>query len=143
MAYCTYTDLVERFGAPELSQLTNNTGDCPRVQSAIADASSQIDAYLANRYTLPLLPPIPVILKRCACDLARYALWDLQADEIVRARYDDAIALLKSMASGSMRLEVVAATEPTQTLVKFSQDDRDAWRNIRKQQAGYASSRFW
>ena len=142
MSYCTYLDLVERFGALELDQLTNHAGDCPAIQSAIADASSEIDVYLAGRYTLPLTPPIPVVLKRCACDIARYHLWDTQTTDHIRERYLDAVALLKSAANGDVILEVASYVEPTPNLVKFSQAGRNRWQ---QQQVGegYESSRFW
>ena len=144
MNYCTYTDLVERYGPIELDQLTNHAGDCPAIQSAITDASSEIDVYLAGRYVLPLLPPIPVVLKRCACDIARYYLWDLQTTDQIRERYQDAITMLKGMASGDVILEVAVAAEPTPNMVKFSQSDHNTWSNSRYSYGGrHESSIVW
>jgi phage gp36-like protein len=139
MNYCSYTDLVERFGSLELDQLTNHSGDCPAIQSAIADAASEIDSYVGRRYTLPLNIPIPVILRRCACDIARYYLWDLQVMPPILARYQDAIATLKSIAQGSIVLEVAPTIEPTRDMVQFIQEDRNVWQRERK----YASPRLW
>ena len=140
MAYCTYIDLAERFGALELDQLTNHVGDCPAIQSAINDASSEIDLYLAGRYVLPLLPPIPVALKRCACDIVRYYLWDTQTTDHIRGRYLDAVALLKSAASGDVILEVTVPPEPTTVMVKFSQEDRNVWQ---QRSRNYEPPRLW
>ena len=127
MNYASYTDLVERYGPLELDQLTNHAGDCPKIQSAIADASSEIDVFLAGRYILPLTPPIPIALKRCACDIARYYLWDTQTTDHIRERYQDAMKLLQSFGDGSAVLEVTAPPEPTSSLVKFSQESRSVW----------------
>ena len=142
MLYCSYTDLVERFGPLELDQLTNHAGDCPKIQSAIADASSEIDVFLAGRYLLPLTPPIPIALKRCACDIARYYLWDTQTTDHVRERHQDAMSLLQSFGNGSAVLEVAVPPEPTSSLVKFSQEDRNAWQRGRNR-SGYESPSFW
>ena len=116
MAYCTYIDLAERFGALELDQLTNHVGDCPAIQSAINDASSEIDLYLAGRYVLPLLPPIPVALKRCACDIVRYYLWDTQTTDHIRGRYLDAVAqrLAGDDSPGGRSLRTVGGGESSQ-----------------------------
>ena len=143
MNYCTYVDLVERYGPIELDQLTNHAGDCPAIQSAITDASSEIDVYLAGRYVLPLLPPIPIVLKRCACDIARYYLWDLQTTDQIRERYQDAIALLKGMANGDVILEVAVAAEPTPNMVKFSQDNRNVWQQSRRYGGNHESPLLW
>jgi phage gp36-like protein len=128
MAYCEYTDLVERFGVQELDQLTEHAGDCPAIQSAIGDAGAEIDAYLANRYTVPLTSPVPFVIRRCACDIARYFLWDTQSTEHVRERYTDAIALLKSVANGSLDLgvspNVIASTAMS---VAFESANQSAW----------------
>ena len=140
--YCTYTDLVERFGPLELDQLTNHAGDCPKIQSAIADASSEIDVYLASRYILPLTPPIPIALKRCACDIARYYLWDTQTTDHVRERHQDAMGLLKSLGSGDAVLEVAVPPEPTSSLVKFSQENRNVWQQ-NWDNYGCKSSSIW
>jgi phage gp36-like protein len=102
MSYCTYTDLVERFGAKELSQLTNMNGPCPAIDGAIDDATAEIDGYLSSRYSLPITGQIPALLKRCACEMARYFLWDDNATDHVRQRYEDAIGILQGIANGTI-----------------------------------------
>ena len=122
MSYCTYTDLVERFGVVEISQLTSQQGPCPAVFSAIADAEAQIDCYVAKRYALPLATPVPDAIKRCACELARYFLWDDKSTDHVRMRYEDAITLLQGIAAGTVLLSVaeISTNNPSVRTVRFS-----------------------
>lgn len=107
MGYATQADMVERFGQDELAQRTNreggNTIDAAVLARALADADAEIDAHLAVRYSLPL-PVVPPVLTRLAADVARYRLFDDGVPETVRLRYQDAVALLRRMAAGEVRL---------------------------------------
>ena len=107
MSYATQSDMTERFGAVELAQLSDRVNgtviDVAVVARALADADAEIDAYLARRYQLPLASTPPVLV-RMACDIARYRLYDEAVTEAVRVRYNDAVALLKRMASGEVEL---------------------------------------
>jgi phage gp36-like protein len=51
--YCTQIDIEERFGQPELSQLTDRTRsgvvDVTAVARAIADASAEVDGYTSGK----------------------------------------------------------------------------------------------
>jgi len=111
MTYATQADLTDRFGATELAQRTDRTNgttiDTVVLGRALADADSEIDGYLATRYTLPLASTPPV-LNRLACDMARYRLYDDGVPETVRVRYQDAVGLLKRMASGEVQLAGIA-----------------------------------
>jgi phage gp36-like protein len=111
MPYATQADLEERFGADELTQLTDrvNAGvpDASIVARALADADAEIDGYLASRYALPLAA-VPPVLARIACDIARYRLWEDRASEEVRLRYEDARRLLESIARGQVSLGLPA-----------------------------------
>lgn len=112
MTYATQTDLIERFGELELAQRTNRvdgaTIDTVVLGRALADADAEIDSYLATRYTLPLSSTPPVV-NRLACDITRYRLFDDGVPETVRVRYQDAVSVLKRLASGDMLLEGMAA----------------------------------
>ncbi|WP_374355561.1 gp436 family protein [Chitinimonas sp.] len=109
MNYATQQDLIDRFGADELLQLTdrNNVGqiDAVAVNRALGDADAEINGYLAGRYTLPLAT-VPAIVQRVACDLALYQLYGNRVTDPVRQRYVDAVGLLKSIGSGSVQLGV-------------------------------------
>jgi|SRR5690554_2651109 len=105
--YCTQADMQARFGENELVQLTDRertgsvNGDV--LDTAIADASAEIDGYLAGRYSLPL-PVVPSALTLYACDIARYRLYEDGAYEQVIERYKIAVAYLRDLAQGKILL---------------------------------------
>ncbi len=111
MGYAVQQDLVDRFGDAELKQLTDRvngaTIDATVVAAALADADAEIDSYLVQRYTLPL-SVTPDVLKRVACEVARYRLYSNQsaeASETVRNNYKDAVAWLRDVAAGRANLD--------------------------------------
>lgn len=112
MTYATQADLADRFGEPELAQRTDRTNgtviDTVVLGRAQADADAEIDSYLATRYTLPLAST-PVVITRLACDITRYRLYDDGVSETVRVRYQDAVSLLKRLASGEVQLAGMAS----------------------------------
>ena len=107
MTYAAQSDLTDRFGATELAQLTDrvngNVIDTTVLNRALNDADAEIDSYLAARYALPL-SSTPVVLVRMAADIARYRLYDDRVTDTVRQRYEDAVSLLKRMATGDVAL---------------------------------------
>jgi len=107
MPYATQADLEARFGIDELTQLTDRAGagvpDATIVARALSDAAAEIDSYLASRYALPL-SPVPTLLVRIACDIARYRLWEDRASDEVRRRYEDNVRLLEGIAKGVLSL---------------------------------------
>lgn len=115
MPYATQADLETRFGAAEILQLSDRDGaggaDPGVVEAALAAAAVEIDGYLAVRYALPLAA-VPDLVREIACDLARYRLWKDQAPERVRQAQEDAVAQLKRLSAGVMRLTGAAGTEP-------------------------------
>ena len=109
MTYATQQDLVDRFGEPELIQLTDRA-DPPAdainatvVGKALADADAEINGYLSTRYTLPL-SPVPTVLARMAADMARYYLYEDRVTEQVKARYDTAVKFLSNVSKGMVTL---------------------------------------
>lgn len=105
--YCSAQDLLDRFGERELIDLTDRSGSGAIneivVDLAIADASAQIDAYLAGRYSLPIAH-VPAVLVRVAADLVRYQLYGDQCPEPIRQRQQDALKFLDAIASGKVQL---------------------------------------
>lgn len=112
MPYATQQDLVDRFGADELVQLTNRAGgatiDAAVVAKALADADALIDPYLAGRYAVPISPAPPLLVKLCA-DVARFFLHGKAASESVRQAYDDALKMLAEISRGLASLPGAAA----------------------------------
>ena len=112
MSYTTLALLEERFGTDELIQRSDKyppyTGAVVTtvIDRAIADADAEIDGYVGARYTLPLPLPTPPVLVPIACDIARYRLYDDAVPDVVRQRYEDAIARLRDIAAGRLSLGV-------------------------------------
>jgi phage gp36-like protein len=127
MSYATLPDMIGRFGEEELIRLTDRDRTAGAVvedvlDRALADADGEINGYLAVRYALPL-PSVPVMLVQIACDIARYYLYDDQATEQVRQRYEDAISRLKGIVKGLVNLALPAPESTVEDdLVEFSSD---------------------
>lgn len=122
MKYAVVQDMVDRFGAAELTQLTDRadppagTYDSDAIENALNDAEAEIDAYLLARYALPLTT-VPTILKRLTCDVARYQLHGPALTDEVIKRYSDAIAFLKSVSKGDAVLGIDQTTNQAPTVV--------------------------
>lgn len=132
MTYCTQADLIERFGAAEITQLSDRAGlgtlDSAVIAGAIADADAEIDGYLSGRYALPLVN-VPLVMTRLACDIARYWLFGQDTTDLVKARYDQAISYLAKVAAGTITLGPDATgTEPeSQSGTALMQSDSRAF----------------
>ena len=133
--YAQVTDMQMRFGQEELEQLAPSDTDAvdqSKVESALNDASAEMDTYLGSVYTLPMTEPNPY-LKTICCDITRFRLWDDAVSEEVRKRYEDAVAWLKKVVKGDVSLgtenqeEVFYATTSTnagnRTFTRSNLDD--------------------
>lgn len=116
MDYATFTQLTERYAERDLRLITDPDAqalDAGRAEQALADAAAEIDAWLDRRYVLPLVSidgepmAAPVVLVRCACDIAIYRMQTLRpADDVkdARQRYEDVVKLLKAIGCGDVSL---------------------------------------
>lgn len=101
MVYATRQDLEERFdGNDEIDNLADpdDDGTTDRTPEALADASAEIDGYLAVAYDLPLPAGRYPILVSIACDLARDRLYDdakLKAPKKAAMKARDQLAKLR------------------------------------------------
>ncbi len=111
MTYAVLQDLIDRYGASEITQLADRDGDGapdPAVcNKALQDASDMIDGYVGGRYSLPL-DPVPGNVSRVCSDIARFYLWKDQASDAVMALYKAAMAVLTGIQNGSITLEAAA-----------------------------------
>lgn len=107
MTYATSQDMVVRFGEREITQLADRnldgTNDPEVVGKALASASSEIDSYLAVRYSVPVMS-VSDNLNRVCCDIARYLMHENAAIEEVESRYKRAVAWLKDISTGKALL---------------------------------------
>lgn len=121
MAYAQVSDITSRYPNRDLVQITNDdptvtTVNTSFIQQALNDSSSEIDAYLEARFTLPLTDP-PAILTRLCCDIAMYRMQSLRPLhdlEDARKRYEDAVAMLRLVSKGELTLGLALdSQEPT------------------------------
>lgn len=129
MPYATKQNMIDRFNEREVIALTDRIDagvvDDAVLNAALADADAEINPYLEGRVALPLTT-VPVILRGYACDIARYRLTGsgVMETDIIRKRYDDAIAFLKAFAAGKVSLGLdnlnQQAPAPSGGAVKFS-----------------------
>ena len=140
MTYATVNDLIRRFGAAEIAQRSDRAkprkltepllvdaaagadlsgysseqqaaaaAAIDVLQTALADADDTINAHISPRFTLPI-SPVPAILARVACNLARRYLYDDQVTDLIKAAYDDDMKLLCAVRDGKAALGVDGAT---------------------------------
>lgn len=110
MPYITPSDLTQAF--PDDALIAARIADDDQaVARAIADAESVIDSYVAAQCGLPLTS-VPRILVVLACDLARYRLYDQAPHDVVSKRRDEAVATLRDIARGVIKLPDASGGQP-------------------------------
>lgn len=128
MPYCSLADLQSRFGDAELLRIADRDRDdeidTDIVDVALNDATNEIDAYVATRYTVPM-NPVPAILKRICADIARYRLYDENPLDEVESRYKQAITTLRDIANGRASLKDPSAPTTTSSQVEVLKTDCD------------------
>jgi len=97
----------------DLEALTG--GEPENLDIAIKRATGRIDFYLANQYTLPIAE-VPEDIKGLCLDLTIYFLHTRTQSnlvpEMVAKKYDDAIVVLKDIASGKGKLPFTVDPKP-------------------------------
>lgn len=123
MSYAQISDLVERYGADEMTLLTDRadpplqTYDTGVLQQALNDADSIVNSYLAAQVTIPLVT-VPAIINLQECKIARFLLWKDRRSEAVTADYNDALAWLKQVAQGLIPIGGADAPAPAASVPK-------------------------
>jgi phage gp36-like protein len=138
--YATATDLLTRFDATEIAQRVDrgvprlitaqlmidvaagaslaaySAAEVARaqaalvvVQRALQDADDTINGYISARYTLPVTP-VPAVLQRVACELARFYLYDDQVTDLIKDRQAANIKWLGEVSKGTVSLGADAAS---------------------------------
>lgn len=115
--YATRTELVARFGEPEIASLEDLSGtgtSVPGVSlAALEDATQEANSYLAVRYPLPL-PTVPTPLVVAVCDIARYRLYKDRPTEQVKYRYEAALKWLEKLAAGKVTIPFAPDVSPVE-----------------------------
>ena len=128
MNYATVQDMIDRYGEPEMIQLTDADDLAAvkpsRIELKLGDAHALADGYLGRVYALPLTgcaKPVgvavelvpPPQLTRAVCDIARYYLYDdLAPESEVYRRFKTATAELQAIADGKAVLVCPWGGEP-------------------------------
>ena len=94
-----------------------------RIDTAVRDACSLIDGYLAKRgYTLPLNPVHPLVIAWCR-SIARYLLHKnrtaMESKDPIARGYNDAVRLLQQTADGKFSLGAQDTVAIDQTDARF------------------------
>lgn len=103
MSYATASDLAALYGQDEIDQRASML-PLGAVDRALADASAEVDSYLAGRYAVPLASPTARLIELAAA-IARYKLLGDAATERARNDYLDARAWLKDVQAGRAQVE--------------------------------------
>ena len=108
MTYAIEADLRARHGAAEIARLADededDDGTGGRIEAALVDASSEIDAALARAWDLPLPDDDYSLLRSICCDLARQRLHDDAPPDAVRDGAESARERLDALAAGTREL---------------------------------------
>lgn len=118
MSYVTLNAMLEKFGEKELIELTDNEQPYQhqinqgKLQAAMNAANSEIDGYLAGRYSLPLVNA-PAFLTSLGCDMAHFhaSVGDTQETERTKTRYGIAVKNLTNISKGLISLGGAPAGE--------------------------------
>lgn len=133
MMYCTLEDIRGHIPERRLVELTddlnpNDEGSIVEtiVAKAIDEATTLVNAYIGKRYTLPL-PSVPPVLRMIAVDLSIYNLYErlteMAITEGMKLRYNNAVAMLKQIASGDLPLGLPEPEVPAQSFTCLSMVD--------------------
>jgi phage gp36-like protein len=89
-------------------------------QKALLRASREADAYLRDRYSLPMASPIDQALIQWVVQIASYYLMvrrgfdpSTPGDAVIRMGYEDALKSLRLVANGQLQLAVNQQTPPS------------------------------
>jgi phage gp36-like protein len=111
MAYCTIQELTDRYSARMLIDISDRgdsaTGEIDEalIDRAIADADALIDGYLSVRYRLPLAA-VPRLVRDLSLRVSIYYAHAHVASDKIRKDYEEALATLKHVSMGVMRLDL-------------------------------------
>lgn len=116
VVYATQAELTDYVGLSELIAISDRDRsgevDVAAIESALADASSTVDSYIA-----PWLPlaSVPLVLRRHTMAIATYSLANNAQTDDQRRRYEDAIQWLRDVARNVISLGIPPATETPST----------------------------
>ena len=136
--YAEKADLLKEISEEELIQLTDDEGTGLVNDDVVLDimdkATSEIDSYLAVRFTLPL-SSVPTLLKRICVDISLYYLKMRRGivNDEDKERKKNSDKLLGLIQSGKLTLGVPQTEEPAEIEgdeIKVSTKDKEFGEDI-------------
>jgi phage gp36-like protein len=117
-SYLTAAEYVDRFTVEETIRLTDETKsrvvDPVRLNAAITAEIEVVEAYLRQRYVLPL-SSMPTLIRDIVADLARERLHRTRPLPAVTEAADRARKLLADIAAGRAQLALEGGEDPVQS----------------------------
>lgn len=105
--YATVADMLRRMDEVDLVQLANAddiASATPRIETELSTASNIINGYVAAKYRVTP-DPVPPMLVDLACDIAKFRLYRDQPTEAATKAHSAAMATLRDIAKGHIRLD--------------------------------------
>lgn len=104
------------------------------VQRALQDADDTINGYISARHTLPIAP-VPAVLARVACELARFYLYDDQVTDTIKERHAGNVKWLAEVSKGTVSLGADAASgvQPISSAAAELVTEQTVWSRDRSQ----------
>lgn len=123
---------LSAFTAPEIARAN---AALAVVQRALTDADDTINGYISARYTLPLAP-VPAVLARVACELARFYLYDDQVTDLIKDRHAANMKWLAEVSKGTVSLgaDAVSGVQPTSSAGAELVSGSTVWKRERSQE---------
>lgn len=128
MNYITINDLLIEFSTQELAKLTGDpTGNhinTNRIELAIKQAQSEVDAYLSDNYILPL-SNVPDLIKNLTYELTVYNIYsqyykNSEITEQVKWRRLNSLSILKLLKNNEI---IINANKKTNRIITVNTDD--------------------
>ena len=115
-AYCTVTNLLNRYGSQMLVDLPDRADppagvfDTAVIDRAIQDAQALINGYISAVYQP--LTEVPALVADVAQKLVIWNLHIYSPPDKIKADYDGALRLLREIAAGTVRIPGAAGLDP-------------------------------
>lgn len=135
--YVSAAEFEAKVGTRQTIELTNlddvsaNIVNISKLESALVDASREVDGYLSTRYDTPLTN-VPGTIQVYVVDIAWYRLAQNNVPDSYSTRYESAIARLKDIEQGKMLLVgndgvVIPKRKESNKLVDERGQELDDW----------------
>jgi phage gp36-like protein len=117
MAYLSVPEYLARFGSRETGLFTNSAVaqgqsgpayDADKVQSALDDATDEVEGYISRRYAVPLASP-PSIVRGWVAAIARLKMAEVSqvgVSEAIQSAADRVTRQLEQLVAGKLDLPV-------------------------------------